>query len=57
MVFATVVFWRTSPVGVVAISLMCGGDGASQAPAGMLLRCRGALCVLCACAALMFRLP
>jgi hypothetical protein len=33
MVFATVVFWRTSPVGVVAISLMCGGDGAYQAPA------------------------
>lgn len=28
MVFATVVFWRNSPVGVVAISLMCGGDGA-----------------------------
>jgi len=29
MVIATVVFWRNSPVGIVAISLMCGGDGAS----------------------------
>ena len=28
MVIATCVFWRNSPVGVVAISLMCGGDGA-----------------------------
>jgi hypothetical protein len=33
MVFATVVFWRNSPVGVVAISLMCGGDGARGAAA------------------------
>ncbi len=24
---ATVVYWRDSPVGVVAMSLMCGGDG------------------------------
>lgn len=24
---ATVVYWRESPVGVVAMSLMCGGDG------------------------------
>jgi len=28
MVFATIAFWRASPVGIVAISLMCGGDGA-----------------------------
>jgi phytol kinase len=28
MVFATIVFWRNSPVGVVGIALMCGGDGA-----------------------------
>ena len=27
MVFVTLVFWRDSPVGIVAISLMCGGDG------------------------------
>lgn len=24
---ATVVYWRESPVGVVMMSLMCGGDG------------------------------
>jgi hypothetical protein len=28
MIFATIVFWRNSPVGIVGIALMCGGDGA-----------------------------
>ena len=27
MVAATMVFWRQSPVGMMVISLMCGGDG------------------------------
>lgn len=26
-VISTVVFWRTSPVGILALMLMCGGDG------------------------------
>lgn len=26
-VLCTVVFWRTSPVGILALMLMCGGDG------------------------------
>ena len=26
-VVATVIFWRASPVGIVALMLMCGGDG------------------------------
>ncbi len=26
-VICTVVFWRTSPVGILALMLMCGGDG------------------------------
>lgn len=27
LVFSTVLFWRDSPVGVVALAMMCGGDG------------------------------
>ena len=27
MVVTTAVFWRTSPSGLAALSLMCGGDG------------------------------
>lgn len=27
LVFSTVLFWRDSPVGVMALSMMCGGDG------------------------------
>ena len=27
MTAATVIFWRESPVGMMVISLMCGGDG------------------------------
>lgn len=27
MTAATMVFWRQSPVGMMVISLMCGGDG------------------------------
>ena len=26
-VLATLIFWKTSPVGIVALMLMCGGDG------------------------------
>jgi phytol kinase len=26
-VFCTLVFWRTSPVGIVALMILCGGDG------------------------------
>lgn len=26
-VICTIVFWRTSPIGIVALMLMCGGDG------------------------------
>lgn len=27
LVFSTVLFWRESPVGVMALAMMCGGDG------------------------------
>lgn len=27
MVVATLVWWRSSPVGLVAVAVMCGGDG------------------------------
>jgi phytol kinase len=27
LVFSTVLFWRDSPVGVMALAMMCGGDG------------------------------
>lgn len=27
LVFSTILFWRDSPVGVMALSMMCGGDG------------------------------
>ena len=40
MVFITLAFWRDSPVAMVAISLMCGGDGAT-APAAALCRAAG----------------
>jgi phytol kinase len=30
LVFSTVLFWRDSPVGVMALAMMCGGDGVAD---------------------------
>ncbi|KAG0604306.1 hypothetical protein M758_10G160900 [Ceratodon purpureus] len=30
LVFSTILFWRESPVGVMALAMMCGGDGVAD---------------------------
>lgn len=32
LMLCDVMFWRNSPVGVISLAMMCGGDGISPLP-------------------------
>ena len=40
LLFSVLVFWRESPIGVVSLSMMSGGDGILHKLASLILFCR-----------------
>lgn len=44
---ATTLYWRESPIGVVAFSLMCGGDGMGPSWDPLMSQCLACCCIKC----------